>query len=133
MTDLIKELDAVALLADRLDQLSDAVAKQQWNEFSMRVPAEPARDADLVLASVARFIRTHHAEIAEAVKDAALWRYMVRENNKGGRGAFRIVWFDERDDGFTTTDGVSVDGKDEQAIIRIVSDAMHNSAREGGE
>lgn len=69
MTNLLKDLDAVALLADRLDQLSDAVAKQRWNEFSMRVPAEPARDADLVLASVARFIRTHHATIAQNAED----------------------------------------------------------------
>ena len=74
MTDLLKDLEAVALLADRLDQLSDAVAAQRWNEFSMRVPAEPHRDADLVLASIARFLRTHHAEIAEAVKDAERWR-----------------------------------------------------------
>lgn len=60
----------------------------------------------------------------EDVRDAARWRYLVRENNKGGRGAFRIVWFDEPGDGFITTDGVSVDGKDEQAIVRIVDSAI---------
>jgi hypothetical protein len=108
MTDLLKELEAVV------------------RAYNASNDAD-AEDKALML------VLTHHADIAEALRDAALWRYLVRENNKGGRGAFRIVWFDEGDDGFITTDGVSVDGKDEQAIIRVVSDAMHNSAREVGE
>lgn len=34
---------------DRLRQLAAAVSLGNWSEFSMRVPAEPDRDADLVL------------------------------------------------------------------------------------
>lgn len=40
-------------LADRLRELSNAVTKQRWSEFSMRVPAEPMHDADLVLTAAA--------------------------------------------------------------------------------
>ena len=71
-TDLLSEIEAVAGLADRLYQLSNAAADQHWNEFSMRVPAEPDRDADLVLARVAKFLRDGRADIAAAVRDARL-------------------------------------------------------------
>jgi len=78
-----------------------------------------------------RFIRTHHATITDmatrlkaAEMDAARWRYLVSENNKGMHGKYRICWFDNRGDGFFTTDGVSCDGKDEQAIVRIIDAAM---------
>jgi len=118
MNDLLKELEAVALLADRLDQLSDAVAAQRWNEFSMRVPAEPHRDADLVLASIARFLRTHHAEIAEAVRVnravrevAENWRVLARvSGSKVDRYAFKFFAYQ----------------------LDAAIDA-HNSAREDGE
>jgi hypothetical protein len=122
MTDLLRDLEA-AVAIDRDKRILSSEGEGRSADALLRKFQSRAGD----------FIRTHHAAIAEALKDAALWRYLVRENNKGGRGAFRIVWFDEGDDGFTTTDGVSVDGKDEQAIIRIVSDALHNSAREVGE
>jgi len=46
MTDINK-------LAARLRELSHAAADGRWSEFSMRVPAEPERDADLVLQTVA--------------------------------------------------------------------------------
>jgi len=59
-----------------------------------------------------------------AERDAARWRYLVSENNKGMHGKYRICWLDPRRNGFLTTDGVSCDGKDEQAIIRIIDAAM---------
>ena len=40
--------DIQAVIA-RLKALSTAVAEQNWSEFTMRVPAEPNRDADIVL------------------------------------------------------------------------------------
>jgi len=74
---------------------------------------------------------THHATITDMAKrleaaerNAARWRYLVSENNKGMHGKYRICWLDPRRDGFITTDGVSCDGKDEQAIVRIIDAAM---------
>ena len=49
-----------SVLADRLDALSDAVTKGRdavAREFTMRVPAEHDRDADLVLSEAADRIR----------------------------------------------------------------------------
>ena len=46
-------------IAERLGELSHAVTKGRESvnrEFTMRVPAEPLRDADLVLASASKFI-----------------------------------------------------------------------------
>lgn len=40
-------------MAARLNILAMAVAQQRWEEFSMRVPAEPDRDADIVLMDAA--------------------------------------------------------------------------------
>jgi hypothetical protein len=57
-------------------------------------------------------------------RDAELWRYIVRENNKGLHGRFHIVWFDQHDD-ICTMDGVSVDGKDENAIVRYIDAIRH--------
>jgi len=45
------------VLADRLDQLADAVAKRDMSEFYMRIPAELDHDADLVLSEAAKRIR----------------------------------------------------------------------------
>jgi hypothetical protein len=46
-------------LCQRLDELSDAVTKGQQadHEFTMRIPAECDRDADIVLAEAARRLR----------------------------------------------------------------------------
>lgn len=43
-------------ITERLKELAHAAADQQWREFSMRVPAEPDRDADLVLMRAAMLI-----------------------------------------------------------------------------
>lgn len=63
MTTIYKNSSDVpdSVLADRLDQLSDAVVARMKgneevfsNEFTCRIPAELDRDADLVLAEAAK-------------------------------------------------------------------------------
>lgn len=55
-------------LCVRLEELTDAVTKGRTNqEFTMRVPAEVDRDADLVLAEAARRIRFLKACLDEVV------------------------------------------------------------------
>jgi len=54
------------VLADRLEQLADCVAHGPdvvRRNFTMQVPADPDRDADLVLSEAARLLRTSDAEI----------------------------------------------------------------------
>jgi hypothetical protein len=48
-------------LVGRLKELAHAVTKENWREFDMRVPAEPLRDADLVLTRAAELLQ-HLAE-----------------------------------------------------------------------
>jgi hypothetical protein len=43
----------VAELVERLKELAHATTKENWREFDMRLPAEPLRDADLVLTRAA--------------------------------------------------------------------------------
>lgn len=64
------------IIADRLDQLALAVANGDRSEFTMRVPAEPDRDADLVLSEAARLLRAALAESESRVSvpgDPVLW------------------------------------------------------------
>ena len=49
---------AVERVVMRLRELSQAVAEGRMGEFSMRVPAEPERDADLVLQSAAALLES---------------------------------------------------------------------------
>lgn len=64
----------------------------------------------------------------ELTKDAARWRYLVAENNKGGlHGKYLICWYDPKGDGYCSTNGVSMNGKDDQAIVRIIDAAMLNA------
>jgi len=93
-------LDALAVSTDLAGAMSDkyVASNKQLNEAAKRLEA--------------------------AERDAARWRYLVSENNKGMHGKYRICWLDPRRDGFITTDGVSCDGKDEQAIVRIIDAAM---------
>lgn len=46
-----------SVLADRLDELARAVIVQDFGEFTMRIPAELDRDADLVLCEAAKRLR----------------------------------------------------------------------------
>lgn len=70
------------LLADRLDKLVRAITQGDIrSEFSMRVPAERDRDADLVLSEVAAILRTPPAptEAPEASASAAILAAMPSE------------------------------------------------------
>jgi len=69
------------------------------------------------------------AEVEALRKDAERWRSLVAENNKGRHGKFRICWLDSSREGFITTDGVSCDGKDEEAIVRIFDAAMREESK----
>ena len=55
MSSQYREAESVPdrVLAERLLQLSVAVTQQNWGAFTMRVPVEFDRDADLVLQEVA--------------------------------------------------------------------------------
>ena len=98
--------------------------------LSNRIPRsnDEIADAQEALRAFADAIDAAIKQREQDAKDAELWRYLVRENNKGVNGAFRIIWFDDRED-ICTTDGVSCDGRDDEAIVRIVRDAM---AQESG-
>ena len=55
-----KDVPMEVLIA-RLDELADAVAggrESQSREFTMRIPAECDRDADLVIAEAARRLKS---------------------------------------------------------------------------
>ena len=51
-------------LVKRLRELSNAVTRADWNEFSMRIPAETDRDADFVLLQAANKIAALEADAA---------------------------------------------------------------------
>jgi len=51
-------------LVKRLRELSNAVTRADWNEFSMRIPAEKDRDADFVLLQAANKIAALEADAA---------------------------------------------------------------------
>lgn len=68
-------------IVNRLNELSDAItggSESMNGEFTMRVPAECDRDADLVLAEAARRLEQAEAEVqrvrnlAEKIRDAAI-------------------------------------------------------------
>lgn len=50
-------------ITDRLKELAHAAADKNWGEFSMRVPADHARDADLVLLAASKEITSLRAEL----------------------------------------------------------------------
>lgn len=67
MSNKYKEGDHIptAVLCARVDELVDAVIKGLPNEFTMRVPAELDRDADLVLSEVSRRLKDAERKLAE--------------------------------------------------------------------
>lgn len=75
-------------------------------------------------------IRTHHAEIAEAVADARRWK-CLRGQLALGRGDVFGVMADAIPD--NATDTVDVIEPLIDAGMDAFIDAMHNSAREAGE
>lgn len=50
-------------LIQRLRELSDAVTKQDWSQFTMRVPVDTKRDADVVLAEAADELERLETEV----------------------------------------------------------------------
>ena len=60
------------VLANRLEQLSDAVCKgpdEVRRKFDMRIPAELDRDADLVLSQSARRMNELEAQLAKVTAE----------------------------------------------------------------
>lgn len=49
---------------DRLNQIARAIADGNYRELTMRIPAEPDRDADLVISAAADEIDRLRAEVA---------------------------------------------------------------------
>jgi hypothetical protein len=82
MTDLLKDLEAVAGLADKATpgEWVTTVGHHVKQAHGVMVVAknelrgEVAQHNAAYIATLHNFIRTHHAEIAEAVKDAERWR-----------------------------------------------------------
>jgi len=72
-------------LVKRLNELSDAVTKGRdaiSREFEMRVPAEPERDADLVLSTAAITITTKQKKIEKLEKEIEIWKDWNKTNKK---------------------------------------------------
>lgn len=69
-------MNSLPVNTNRLRELAHAVTlgPEGRHEFSMRVPAEPERDADLVLSSAADEIDSQRARIAEL--EAGVYRLM---------------------------------------------------------
>jgi hypothetical protein len=69
----------VGVLVERLKELAHATTKENWREFDMRLPAEPLRDADLVLTRTADLLQRQRpqpvavSERLPGAKDCALW------------------------------------------------------------
>ena len=126
MTDLLKDLEAVALLADKATPGEWAASiGHHVKQIGGVIVADPcerrgpqAQHNAEYIAALSNLFRTHHAEIAEAVKDARRYR-MTRHKLTCGK--------------LTVDEELSIIGaKDGQAFDATI-DAMHNSAREAGE
>ena len=61
-------------IIDRLHEIANAIADANYSELTMRIPAEPDRDADLVVSSAAREIARLRSELAEYRQKNALLR-----------------------------------------------------------
>jgi hypothetical protein len=63
----------IELIKSRLNELAHCVADGKLSEFTMRIPAECDRDADIVLSEAANRIETMQAKLdAQAAELAAL-------------------------------------------------------------
>jgi hypothetical protein len=130
MTNLLKDLEAVALLAEKATpgkwrcRPEDGVVILGGNcgGFSIEHCPDASSNAKLITAAI-NFLRTHHAEIAEALADARRWREVKRLTGKsvGGRGVAFEMHFEP----------LSIKGGTLTDYIDAAIDAQHNSAREG--
>ena len=75
-------------ITERLRQLSIAVADQNWREFSMRVPAEPDHDADIVIMKAAMLIESRDAEVVSLTNQRD-YEYVRAENAEQERDQLR--------------------------------------------
>lgn len=77
-------------LANRLDDLADCVSTSRHrmdNEFTMRVPAEHDRDADLVMSEAARRLRDANNTITALRAEVEMWKEnsAYYDNESAGR------------------------------------------------
>ena len=75
-------------ITERLRQLSTAVADQNWREFSMRAPAEPDRDADIVIMQAAMLIESRDADVVSLTNQRD-YEYVRAENAEQERDELR--------------------------------------------
>lgn len=71
------------VLAARLNELADVVAQKRDRigaEFTMRIPAECDRDADLVMSESAVRLEALQAKCEKLRKDAERYRYIKKGN-----------------------------------------------------
>lgn len=96
------EMPEREVIAKRLDELADAVTKGpevMRSEFTMRVPAEPGRDADLVLSTAAMLLReSSRAQIRREVVEE-----IVLDMEDEGRAVISagelVAWLEEQEPG----------------------------------
>jgi glycerophosphoryl diester phosphodiesterase len=112
-----KALDRVQIIADTESEWAD-IAIADWQTIRARLVELEAENERL---------RTHHAEIAEAVADAELWRH-ARDNT--GNGLRVVVWNKGAPDNMDVI-FPSPNLLKNTTYIDAAIDAQHNSAREG--
>lgn len=136
MTDLIAELAEVAVLSQRADQ-------GRWRMWATQLRSGPEDDAGLdkskliadfagarthnlsFVQALVKLYRTHHAEIAEAVK-LAKWYRGLRDSDPDNGEPYIAR---ERQDSWGNWKTEWLGGLDADRAL----DAKHNSAREVGE
>ena len=82
------------VLADRLDELADAVVARMKGddgpmdrEFTCRIPAEMDRDPDLVLSAAARRLVTLEKALRQATEELESWN--ITEGDAEARAAIQ--------------------------------------------
>lgn len=80
---MVDDLTQMVTLTPRIQKIAVSIAEREMSDLTMRVPAEPERDADIVCSRFGEFIRTHHAEIKRNAEDAARFKwYLACNTNK---------------------------------------------------
>ena len=76
------------VIAARLKELSNAVTKGSvgYSEFTMRIPAEVDRDADIVLAEAARRLMDFKENEQILVSTTAIYVENYKQMNDGWKG-----------------------------------------------
>lgn len=121
----------MADITKRLRQLGHAVADGRMDEFTMRVPAEPDRDADIVLCAASDEIIRLRARIAEIESQerggwirTSGWSNELysfdRSDNEDGTFALTVS---ERD-GERLVDIDRLTASDLERIVEIVGDGV---------